>query len=252
MSAKNGALHMVQFDLNSRRLFQLERELKLPSRAVDLGYLVHCELGSLFGDQAPAPFHVEERPQGALRVLGYTTTGADAMLEYAERFALPDAWKGLDRDSFAAKPMPSSWPQGLRLQFRLRAAPVVRKASAGEYHRKGAEIDAFLARCWQVGAGVKVDREQVYAEWLRDQIERHGGAAVDQVGLLAFRRSRLLRRTQGASRQAHYCERPDALMEGRLVIRDGERFSELVARGIGRHRGFGFGMLLLSPERATC
>jgi CRISPR system Cascade subunit CasE len=42
-------------------------------------------------------------------------------------------------------------------------------------------------------------------------------------------------------------EGPDAVLRGRLQIEDGNGFARLVARGIGRHRAFGFGMLLLMP-----
>ncbi|WP_083761830.1 type I-E CRISPR-associated protein Cas6/Cse3/CasE [Alkalilimnicola ehrlichii MLHE-1] len=41
--------------------------------------------------------------------------------------------------------------------------------------------------------------------------------------------------------------RPDALVTGRLTVRDPDTFATLVARGVGRHRAFGFGMLLLRP-----
>ena len=36
-------------------------------------------------------------------------------------------------------------------------------------------------------------------------------------------------------------------MSGALTITDGEKFAQLLARGIGRHRAYGYGMLLLRP-----
>jgi CRISPR system Cascade subunit CasE len=36
---------------------------------------------------------------------------------------------------------------------------------------------------------------------------------------------------------------PDASFTGVLTVRDPEAFGRLLARGIGRHRKFGFGML---------
>ena len=38
-------------------------------------------------------------------------------------------------------------------------------------------------------------------------------------------------------------------VEGTLTVGDPDAFSRLLARGIGRHRAFGFGMLLLRPAR---
>jgi CRISPR system Cascade subunit CasE len=36
-------------------------------------------------------------------------------------------------------------------------------------------------------------------------------------------------------------------MTGILEVTGGEAFARLLARGVGRHRAFGFGMLLLKP-----
>jgi len=40
---------------------------------------------------------------------------------------------------------------------------------------------------------------------------------------------------------------PDAVFKGVLQIHDADAFNRLLRRGIGRHRAFGFGMLLLKP-----
>ena len=39
-------------------------------------------------------------------------------------------------------------------------------------------------------------------------------------------------------------------MRGILTITDAAAFSNLLARGVGRHRAYGYGMLLLRPARA--
>ena len=38
-------------------------------------------------------------------------------------------------------------------------------------------------------------------------------------------------------------------MRGVLTITDSEAFASTLAQGIGRHRSYGFGMLLLRPAR---
>jgi CRISPR system Cascade subunit CasE len=40
---------------------------------------------------------------------------------------------------------------------------------------------------------------------------------------------------------------PDAVFTGVLQVLDTTAFAALVARGIGRHRAFGYGMVLLKP-----
>jgi CRISPR system Cascade subunit CasE len=148
-----------------------------------------------------------------------------------------------------SKAMPARWQTGDVFRFEARTCPVKRMAKAGTNHREGAEVDAFLARCWEVGKGVEVSREAVYGEWLRGRLEGGGGAKVHLVRMIAFKRDRLVRRTQGEGRKAHIVERPDATLAGELEVADGAAFGQLVARGIGRHRAFGFGMLLLRSGR---
>ena len=62
--------------------------------------------------------------------------------------------------------------EGRRLGFVLRACPVVRLAGAKSGHRAGAEVDAFLARCFAVGKETAVSREEVYRDWLTRTMSR--------------------------------------------------------------------------------
>ena len=42
---------------------------------------------------------------------------------------------------------------------------------------------------------------------------------------------------------------PDAVLAGQLRVKNQQAFAQLLAHGIGRHRAFGFGLLLLRPAR---
>ena len=87
-------------------------------------------------------------------------------------------------------------------------------------------------------------RESVYREWLQARFENKGGAVldVDSAKLVSFRRTRAIRKLH-----SRYSEGPDALMRGELEITDGAKFAEMLAGGIGRHKAYGYGMLLLRP-----
>ena len=87
-------------------------------------------------------------------------------------------------------------------------------------------------------------REEVYADWLSNQFDRRGGAQLDRerTRLVSFQRTRAVRK-----RHARHSEGPDAVMRGVLTITDPDVFSNLLAHGIGRHRAYGYGMLLLRP-----
>lgn len=262
-------LHLVRLALDPARLFDFEQRLHLPrSGGADLGYLVHCQLGTLFGDDAPAPFALEGEldPQRNARhviVLGYSARDGAALRAHAQTFADPRAFEACDWSTFASKPMPAMFERGMRLGFATRIAPFVRTRTPGPTPQKvgvdgkpkAREVDAFLAACWRADAAagtatrVPVDRELVYRDWLSHELARGGASTLERAQLVGFQRAPLVRRTQGEQRAAHRLERPDARMEGTLTVADPAAFHALLARGIGRHRAFGFGMLLLRPAR---
>jgi len=253
-SGNPGSLHMVQVGLVPRALLRFGKGRNLPQDA-DLGYLTHCVLGELFGDLAPRPFSIDATPKGRTHgsqtVLGYATVPAAGLRQHALEMARPEAWAVANLDSLVSKPMPATWPEGTRYSFKVRCCPVVRMASGAQRHRKGAEVDAFLARCFRAESpDERVDRFAVYSEWLAGQLDRYGGARIVESRVSAFLRRRLVRRTsQGTGRRARTVERPDVIFSGVLEVMSSEGFSNLLRRGIGRHRAFGFGMLLLSPAR---
>ncbi len=241
-------LHMVQMRMEMRRLVELGRMLHLPLQRVDHNYMAHCALGEIFGDAAPGPFCVEENDGRHLRVLAYSATNADELHRMAQLNASPNVYEICDWEGLSAKPMPGQLPEDTQLQFEVRVCPVIRKSSAGKYHSAGSEVDAFLSKVWEVDdESVPIDREDVYRDWFQDQLERRGGAEPLSVGMERFSLERMLRRTQGADRTAKTVKRPDVTLKGQLRVSDSEDFSELLRRGIGRHKSFGFGMLKVRP-----
>lgn len=258
-------LHMVQLHLDAHRLAGLGQMLGLYDgrQRVSTNYLVHCALGELFQEQAPKPFSVESGPKQIageegrrLRVLGYADVGRAALHELAKGFASPAVYEICDWDRCASKPMPETFPEGMRLQFELRACPVVRKASAGEGQnaqgqtrtwQKGQELDAFLAKAWENPDEDDLSREAVYREWLRRQFEIRGGAEIepekDHAGMERFSIERMTRRTHGNGRRVITTKRPDVTLTGTLTVTDGDAFLNLLRSGLGRHKSFGYGML---------
>ena len=240
----NDTLYMLQMWLELRRLVELARALHLPLQQTDHNYITHCALRELFQEDAPDLFCVEDHSQRFLRVLAYSKLPADRLQTVARGFAGPMVFETCDWSRLAAKPMPTSFAAGTQLAFGLRACPVVRKSSAGKHHGAGVEVDAFLSKVWEVDdPDVPVDREQVYAEWLQDQLARRGGAEAISIRLKRFSLERMVRRTQGSGRKASVIKRPAATLTGELTVTDGPAFTELLQRGIGRHKSFGFGML---------
>lgn len=250
MSDEKEPLHLLQLQLRSDRLFSLARSQHLPIREVDSGYVVHAVLRALFGEKAPQPFALQRAHGPVLTVLGYASSDHLSLARRAREYAAPDAYTVVEWDGFASKPMPAEWQPGRRLGFRVRACPTVRMAKAGPHHAAGAEVDVFLAKCWQSGDPARpVDRERVYLEWLAAQFERRSGARVVGSTVVGFQIESILRRTQsgGAERRNRVLRKPEATFRGQLEVTNGSAFTRMLRVGIGRHRAFGFGMLLLHP-----
>ncbi len=211
-------------------------------------------MAALFGEGEVQPFRVvsESRQVG---VIGYTLRPEHELRRRAQEVADPAMFAACDWAQLAVKQMPDQWPVGRRLGFEVRTCPVVRLArnleTGGNGHRpaqydRGTEMDAWLhRRLSDPGAHNDDGRETVYGEWLRDRVAL--AASVDEVRLEGFRRVDLVRRDHAPHRHARVLERPDALLRGILTVVDGAAFGGLLAAGIGRHRAYGFGMLLLRP-----
>ena len=248
-------LHMVQLGLDAKGLTTLGKMLHLPLSQTDTGYLTHCALGELFGDDAPKPFSIESAGSNGenVRVLGYTTANADTLQTNAQLDASPTVYEICDWNELAAKPMPETFPERMALQFELRACPVVRKASAGKgvnqngderTWEEGDELDAFLAEAWTRPEDDDLNREQVYREWLARQFDIRGGAEVDSdaVAMTRFSIERMTRRN-GPDRTPDTIKRPDVTLTGTLRVTDGDAFVDLLRSGLGRHKSFGYGMM---------
>lgn len=247
-------LYLLRLDIETRRLHELARTHRLPAHD-DLGYVLHAGFAALFGEHRPVTFAIEPEREvrsgemRPLRVLAYSERSLAELEERARIFAAPEAYRLCIWDRAADKPMPQTWRSGQGLGFQVRVCPTVRVAKAGPHQRAGAEVDAFLAAARQIPDERPPEREAVYRAWLRDAFARSGGATLERAALGSFQVDAILRRTQEERRRAPYLRKPDATLLGALTITDPERFDALLRRGVGRHRAFGFGMLLLRPDR---
>lgn len=211
----------------------------------DLGYAVHAWLAAMFGELAPKPFRLlqDRRLRQPPRLLGYVGASGTQLAEHAAAFAPPLATAACDLGQLdQIKAMPAHWRPGRRLGFEVLACPVSR--------RDDKEKDVFLRRVDVHPPGSPaLRRDEVYRDWLQKQL---GAAAlVEDMRLDGFRLVHVLRRGQrekGADkRTAPRISRPHALLCGTLSVGDSSGFQALLRRGIGRHRAFGYGMLLLKP-----
>lgn len=244
-------LYMLQLPLDGRRVaaFALAHGLGDDIADGDGGYVAHALLAALFGPQAPKPFVLQPRPHqpGAVDLLAYSPISLAALRAHADLTAQPLAHASVDWIGAVEKAMPTTLPTGLVLGFQVRICPTVRLARGTQEKRPGAELDAFLAALDQSKAdGAEPTREAIYRQWL---IKRLPGLAVQEARLETFRQVSLMRRTagDGQTRPLKSVRKPDALIVGHFRVADSDQLLGHLAHGLGRHRAFGFGMLLLRP-----
>jgi CRISPR system Cascade subunit CasE len=242
------ALTMIRLNPDIGRAMEWGAREEILKPGGDDGYLWHVLLKRAFGEHAPKPFRlVEPRGGGEAYLLGYTASARESLAAHAAAYADPTVAEALRLSSLGAKAMPEVFAAGHRLGFEVRLRPVVRQTLNGDRDRKR-EIDVYLQRCLAQPEAPKPERTAVYREWLAAAL-RQGGASLDVMSIAWLRRFTIIRR--GASRDLSSHGKkgggPDLCLRGTLTVVEPAKFQPLLARGVGRHRSFGFGMLLLKP-----
>ena len=241
--SQSAPLQMIRADINVPEFHRWMGSRRL----ADADHALHCLLTESFGELAPRPFRALFPRGGTCGVLyGYGTAGADTLQDAAGLFACPLQSKIIPAGSLDSKPMPSEWQAGQRLGFEVRIRPTrrLKRTVDGDGKPRTVERDAFLMQALDDTQETR-SREEVYREWLSERLQRCGAARLKSpvsATLQSFQRTRAYRK-----RNIIYSEGPDALMRGELVITDGKAFAALLAGGVGRHRAYGYGMLLLRP-----
>lgn len=236
------ALYLISLplDLRSFRRWAAHRNL-----IADEGAALHHLLGESFGKAALQPFRLMVAPGAANATLyAYTQTDQASLVQIAQDTGMPDALAVCDPTRLAAKAMPQTWTKDRPLAFDLRARPVKRLMKPAGLFPKGAEVDAFLLEALRrhpdgPSPNDKIDRETVYRHWLAARLGE--AATVTLARLVRVERSVAFRNGQKR-------EGPDVTFHGELVIRDGDAFADRLAKGVGRHAAYGYGMLLLRPS----
>lgn len=240
------SLYMIQIQLDPMAFVRfLQGQGLNRNEDQDLGYGVHAWMASAFGELAPRPFRLfmaakDARPP---KVLGYSQQPHSVLVDRARAYAEPFTLSVCDLDKHvASRAMPNRWAEGTRLGFEVLACPVGRKS------RSGVEKDVFLIRA-DAGASSKgLTREKVYRQWLANQLEP--ACLLEDMELQALRLVGQARRSTGREkdrRRLTHLVRPQAQIKGHLRVVNEEAFDKILVRGIGRHRAFGYGMLLLRP-----
>ncbi|MYD75800.1 MAG: type I-E CRISPR-associated protein Cas6/Cse3/CasE [Gammaproteobacteria bacterium] len=242
-------LHLVGIPVDLRQLHHWGVCRSLTCNGyLDEGLALHHVLDECFGRAVLQPFRLmvpHERRQG--KVFAYAALDSVALDQTARAVATPDLLEVIDLDKMQSVPRPASaWREGQRLGFDLRIRSVVRLAKPikheGKHFRQGAEVDAWLSH---VLAGGTADREALYLDWLDARLD--GAAKLERQAskMAQFRRST-------AVRSRRMTEGPEVVIHGTLSVRDSGAFFGKLTQGVGRHRAYGYGMILLRPPQGSC
>ncbi len=238
-------LYMLKLPINEKRLYTFAASQKLSGQGgTDEGYILHALLFALFGAAAPKPFTLQRKGQH-ISLLAYAAHPRNTFEETARLHAEADVYEAVNWDAAASKPMPDKFAPGQCLNFSVRVLPMARAGRQHAVFRAGAEVDTFLLKAEADRAAPKPDRGVVYGNWLKERLTR-GGVEVTATRVVRQQRSTLLRKRADGTRHISY-QQPDIDIAGTLIVRDPAAFRASLVRGIGRHRAFGYGMLLLKP-----
>lgn len=250
------ALHMVSLPLT---LEPFRRWMATRGLVADEGRALHHLLSESFGKGVLQPFRLmvgKDKRQATL--YAYAQADEAALRQTAAEAGTPDALALIVLSDLRTKLMPEVWKEGRRFAFDVRVRPVRRLlkplegagGGSAKPFRKGAEVDAFLVAALRGATGdasgapdeplgEPMTREMVYRDWLAERLA--GAARLDGANLVRMERTRIAR--------TKTTEGPDAVFHGELTVTDGDAFARLLAKGVGRHTAYGYGMLLLRPAR---
>ena len=106
------------------------------------------------------------------------------------------------------------------------------------------DIHEYEAERWIAeGRTEEPEADAVYRNWLARKIGTPGRLARCQI-----RRIDTSTAWRGQRRGARG---RTAVLHGEIEVNDPKAFNKLIARGIGRHKAYGYGMLLLRPAGGT-
>lgn len=206
-------------------------------------YALHHAMRKRWGDSAPQPFHaVLSGPEP--HVVGYMEDSSSLKVVSDDphlRAVFPD---GTESRAIA---LPER--AGDTYSFRVRTRPLIR------YGKRIADMieqqtgrrpfpEMCAVQATRLRTGGDVDAAQVCRDWLAKRLE--GAASLATFSLLDYVAQPVLRSTHGPAGPKTF-PGSTAVMTGTLVVEDPASFAALLAKGVGRHAAFGYGLMLIAP-----
>ena len=240
--------HLVRATVDGRELQRWMTE----RRITDRDYAMHSLLTESFDQAAPRPYRLVPARDGNEHLLYGYTQGRDAADLKLESAMAADPLQAniIPVDTIQSKTMPTDWPKDKTLGFEARIKPITRMKHLEEPGKNATEIDRYALKVMQGklpgNEPYTGTRLEAYTEWLQQQFDRFAGAKLhaDSTIITNFNITNAIRGPHRGQAKG-----PDVIMRGTFTITDPDAFRTMLSQGIGRHKAYGFGMLLIHPFR---
>ena len=228
-------LMRAEIDMVNLSRFAAERRHSDPDRTA------HCLVLESFGkEHAPRPFIVKTRQANQNlegHLLAYAQTDAQTLIKKADQHQKLAHSAVMNPNTIKTVNIPNNWEVGQPIRFQIRVRPT-KRASSRDIHRGGSESDIYLK------VADTHTRAEAYCEWLSDILKHRAGldSRPENMQLSNFALRRIKRQNS-----SNWITGPDATITGLATITDPQAFHSALKNGIGRHKSFGYGMLLITP-----
>lgn len=228
-------IYLLQADIDMRNLARWSAAEGHSDPDRSLHSLVYHTFGK---DKVPRAFAAmphEANPKEHARFLAYTGMDAPALQELARSNQSIITAGIMNPFTFRTTSLPQTWQKGTTLAFQVRLIPTYRATRSGSEQDVHHRDDAAPTR------------QESYCNWLARLMRRKAGAEPAEHTLHVTRyASRRVKRSEGQQ----WIVLPDVTIEGVCTITNSQTWNNALQLGIGRHKAYGYGMLLLRPVRA--
>ena len=228
-------MFQIQTDINMTAAARHVAQF-FPRRAIsDPGYVIKTILTEAFGGPVLRPWALRAQRQQHAVIVAYSSKPID---EITSRLGLALPSVRTCVGEVFGYPVPALAKEQ-RLRYTVRLCPTIRSTNRGE-------TDAFLLAADMVSPNAGLTRDAIYRLYLA---ERLAGVRLDTCRLEGFQLHAMVRKREGGSGLAAR-KFPDAVLSGELTLVEPSLFMEVLAKGVGRQRAFGYGMVMLQPATA--
>ena len=227
-------IHLIQTKTSMGAINRWQIERKMTPVALQQDLALHKLLTESFGELAPYPFRL--MPDGTL--YGYAKAPAEELQQAARQFANPSQFAALEVESMLSKPMPETWDRQMALDFEVKVIPTIR--TRGE---DGRRVELSIQRHPLYDRNR--DPEEAHRDWLIRRLDRFGCAQIEDCQIQLLRGHSTMR---GQGKGLTRMNLPVAVIHGTLRVTDDQHFNEMLAHGIGSHRAYGYGLMLMKPS----